>query len=80
MIILTDSKDNIILGDLNIKAFDIDHDANEPFGYRWNAGDKKDSCGYRYGEMYKGYCKITDLDALLVEANRYRMLSRSVPL
>ena len=31
---IIDSKNNIILGDLNIKAFDIDHDANEPFGYR----------------------------------------------
>ena len=73
---IIDSKNNIILGDLNIKAFDIDHDANEPFGYRVECGDKKIAVATDLGRYTKDIVKnLTDLDALLVEANHdIRML------
>ena len=38
---IIESKRHIRLGDLDVLAFDIDHDANEPFGYRVESGDKK---------------------------------------
>ena len=73
---IIDSKNNIILGDLNIKAFDIDHDANEPFGYRVECGNKKMAVATDLGRYTKDIVKnLSDLDALLVEANHdIRML------
>ena len=38
---IIESSKHIRLGDLEVLAFDIDHDANEPFGYRVECGDKK---------------------------------------
>ena len=71
-----ESKKNISLGDLNIKAFDIDHDANEPFGYRVECGNKKIAVATDLGRYTMDIVNnLSDLDALLIEANHdIRML------
>ena len=71
-----DSKQNIKLGDLNIFAFDIDHDANEPFGYRVECGRKKVAIVTDLGRYTDDIIsQLSNLDALLVEANHdIRML------
>ena len=61
---------------MDVLAFDIDHDANEPFGYRVESGDKKIAVATDLGRYTKdivGY--LSNLDALLIEANHdIRML------
>ena len=51
------SKKYTSLGDLEVLAFDIDHDANEPFGYRVECENKKNCGSYRPWKIYKGYCR-----------------------
>ena len=70
------SKRSIKVGNLDIFAFDIDHDANEPFGYRIECGGKKVAVATDLGRYTNDLIReLVDLDALLVEANHdIRML------
>jgi len=68
---IIESKRHIRLGDLDVLAFDIDHDANEPFGYRVESGDKKIAVATDLGRYTKdivGY--FSNLYAFLLEANQ----------
>lgn len=73
---IINSKNSIKIGDLNVIAFDIDHDANEPFGYRIECGDKRVAVATDMGRYTKNIVEsLSNLDALLVEANHdIRML------
>lgn len=71
-----DSNKDVKVGDLNIFAFDIDHDANEPFGYRIECGSKKVAVATDLGRYTEDIIRqLSNLDALLIEANHdIRML------
>lgn len=70
------SKKYTSLGDLEVLAFDIDHDANEPFGYRVECENKKIAVATDLGRYTKDIVdNLLNLDALLIEANHdIRML------
>jgi phosphoribosyl 1,2-cyclic phosphodiesterase len=58
------------LGDICIHPFHISHDANEPSGYRFDAGEKSIAVATDLG-VYDEYTvsKLQNLDAVLLEAN-----------
>ncbi|HBA63792.1 MAG TPA: ribonuclease Z [Lachnospiraceae bacterium] len=58
------------IGDFNINAFDISHDANEPCGYRMESGNKAVAVATDMG-IYNEYTieHLKGLDAILLEAN-----------
>jgi len=58
------------LGDLNVKPFEISHDAKEPSGYRIEQGDKVVAIATDLGR-YDEYTveNLAGLDAILLEAN-----------
>lgn len=58
------------VGDMDIKAFDISHDANEPCGFRLLSGGKAVAVATDMG-VYDDYIieNLKDLDAILLEAN-----------
>ncbi len=62
--------EKIIIGDLEIEAFRISHDANEPTGYVITHGDKRVAIVTDLG-MYDQYIveKLKNLDAIFLEAN-----------
>jgi len=62
--------ESFTLGDLNIKPFEISHDAYEPSGYRIEYGDKAVAVATDLG-VYDDYTikNLSGLDAVLLEAN-----------
>ncbi len=60
----------IKIGDLNVKAFSISHDANEPTGFRISDGEKSVAIATDLG-MYDDYIvdNLKGLDAVVLEAN-----------
>ena len=61
---------DFMIGDIGVKAFNINHDANETFGYRFSGKGKNLAVATDIGS-YSDYTleNLRNLDALLIEAN-----------